>query len=150
MSWFHHKPDPIDERERAIDAEIAALKERIDQLSRTTEPPKPKLRSTALPPGATAVEGRPPAEASARRDEPRRLPGTLETPEPPRAWDRFLEWLRGPPPNNPKLVNYLAAGSIQGLRPLRYEKRIARNRVLFLGGCLALAIYVICNLIFNR
>jgi hypothetical protein len=33
---------------------------------------------------------------------------------------------------NPKLVNYLAAGSIQGLRPMRYEKRVARNRVLAL------------------
>lgn len=33
---------------------------------------------------------------------------------------------------NPKLVNYLAAGSIQGLRPLRYEKRVARNRFIVL------------------
>jgi hypothetical protein len=38
----------------------------------------------------------------------------------------------GPSANNPKLVNYLAAGSIQGLRPLRYEKRVARNRVIAL------------------
>jgi hypothetical protein len=30
-------------------------------------------------------------------------------------------------------VNYLAAGSIQGLRPMRYEKRVARNRVLFIA-----------------
>ena len=28
------------------------------------------------------------------------------------------------------LVSYLAAGGIQGLRPLRYEKRVARNRFI--------------------
>ena len=38
----------------------------------------------------------------------------------------------GPSATNPKLVNYLAAGGIQGLRPMRYEKRIARNRFVFL------------------
>jgi hypothetical protein len=42
---------------------------------------------------------------------------------------------------NPKLVNYLAAGSIQGLRPMRYEKRVARNRFLFIVlGVLALLV----------
>ena len=37
---------------------------------------------------------------------------------------------RGRSAANPKLVSYLAAGSIQGLRPLRYEKRGARNRFI--------------------
>lgn len=37
-----------------------------------------------------------------------------------------------PPPANEKLVNYLAAGGIQGLRPLRYERRVARNRMIFI------------------
>jgi len=27
-------------------------------------------------------------------------------------------------------VNYLAAGGVHGLRPLRYEKRVARNRFI--------------------
>jgi hypothetical protein len=31
-------------------------------------------------------------------------------------------------------VHYLAAGGVQGLRPLRYEKRVARNRfILFVA-----------------
>ena len=46
-----------------------------------------------------------------------------------------------PPASNPKLVNYLAAGSIQGLRPLRYEKRVARNRFIFLVVVLVLALW---------
>ena len=29
-------------------------------------------------------------------------------------------------------MNYLAAGGVQGLKPLRYEKRVARNRVVVL------------------
>jgi hypothetical protein len=29
-------------------------------------------------------------------------------------------------------VSYLAAGGIQGLRPMRYEKRVARNRFILL------------------
>ena len=44
---------------------------------------------------------------------------------------RIKNHFRGPSTANPKLVNYLAAGSIQGLRPMRYEKRVARNRFLF-------------------
>ena len=45
-------------------------------------------------------------------------PGTL--------WERISRNFRKPPvSNNPKLVNFLAAGSIQGLRPLRYERRVA-------------------------
>ena len=46
--------------------------------------------------------------------------------------DRIKRHLSGPPAANPKLINYLAAGNIQGLRPLRYEKRVARNRFIAL------------------
>ena len=45
---------------------------------------------------------------------------------------RFRMHFRGPSTTNPKLVSYLAAGGIQGLRPLRYEKRVARNRFIAL------------------
>jgi hypothetical protein len=48
------------------------------------------------------------------------------------AWRRLQRALNGPAAHNPKLVSYLAAGSIRGLRPLRYEKRIARNRFIVL------------------
>jgi hypothetical protein len=43
---------------------------------------------------------------------------------------RIRNHFRGPSTTNPKLVHYLAAGGVQGLRPLRYEKRVARNRFL--------------------
>src|SRR5689334_4334149 len=38
----------------------------------------------------------------------------------PGAWRRMIGFFRGPATHNPKLVSYLAAGSIRGLRPLRY------------------------------
>ncbi len=61
---------------------------------------------------------------------------------------RIKGYFQGPSTTNPKLVSYLAAGGIQGLRPLRYEKRVARNRfialVIFLFIVLLglLAVYV--------
>jgi len=49
---------------------------------------------------------------------------------------RIRNHFRGPSTTNPKLVSYLAAGGIQGLRPLRYEKRVARNRFILLVAVL--------------
>ena len=56
----------------------------------------------------------------------------------------------GPPTSNPKLVNYLAAGSVQGLRPLRYEKRVARNRLLLLLAILIAVLWGLAVIIFGR
>ena len=53
---------------------------------------------------------------------------------------RIRDHFRGPSTTNPKLVSYLAAGGIQGLRPLRYEKRVARNRFIFFVVILFLAL----------
>src|SRR5207237_506627 len=36
-------------------------------------------------------------------------------------FQRLRNQFRGPSTTNPKLVSYLAAGGIQGLRPMRYE-----------------------------
>jgi hypothetical protein len=53
---------------------------------------------------------------------------------------RIRNHFRGPSTNNPKLVHYLAAGGVQGLRPLRYEKRVARNRFIFFVAILFFAL----------
>jgi len=50
----------------------------------------------------------------------------------PAAWNRLMRYLRGEPPQNQKLIKYLAAGNIQGLRQLRYEKEVARRRFIVL------------------
>jgi hypothetical protein len=50
----------------------------------------------------------------------------------PALWTRLRNHFRRPTTTNPRLVNYLAAGGVHGLRPMRYEKRVARNRFILL------------------
>ena len=59
----------------------------------------------------------------------------------PGAWRRMVNYFRGPSTHNPKLVSYLAAGSIRGLRPLRYEKRVARNRFIMMSIFFVVVLY---------
>lgn len=59
----------------------------------------------------------------------------------PGAWRRMTGYFRGPATHNPKLVSYLAAGSIRGLRPLRYEKRVARNRFIMMSIFFVVVLY---------
>jgi hypothetical protein len=166
MGLFKKKEetDPISDRARALNQQIAALESEIKRLDAqlSQAPPPPKLRSTALPHGAVSMASHAPAPATpaAGASEPifeevdqKRLKSRTETLSTPehfndlgvRKYDliaflrRIKNHFRGPSTANPRLVSYLAAGSIQGLRPMRYEKRVARNRflvffiILFLG-----------------
>ena len=47
-------------------------------------------------------------------------------------WNGLKNHVSGPTGNNPAMVRMLAAGSLHGLRPLRRERRVARNRFIFL------------------
>lgn len=162
MGLLSHKKDPTTEYGRALNAEIAALEEQIQQLQQELEKPKPRLRSTAVPNAPPAPKAVPPA-TPANHDpifEPvdrQRLKTDLDHATPEHfndlgvrkydllsAWQRVANHFRGPTASNPKLVQFLAAGSIQGLRPLRYEKRVARNRLIVLIGLLLLALWGLC------
>jgi len=163
MGFLKKKADPISERARALSAQIAALESQIQLLStqqdRALEQAQrhPRLRTTAIPHGPTVptstASTAPVLEPVFEDLDAQRLHGQQEAETPdhyndlgvrkydlPAAWRKFLKHFQGPPSSNPRLVNYLAAGSIQGLRPLRYEKRIARNRCLFFLVCLILAL----------
>ena len=152
MAWFRKKPDPISDRARALNDEIAKRESQIQQLEAQLQRDhaQPRLRSTALPHGST-VSHPGPEPAAPRAQEPifeevgqdllkARSEGTT-TPEHynelglrkydlPALVRRIRSHFRGPSTSNPKLVSYLAAGGIQGLRPLRYEKRVARYRFI--------------------
>jgi hypothetical protein len=168
MGLFKKKADPISDRARALSEEIAALEAQIKRLGAKgqTAPVAnaPRLRSTAMPQGAAAYAPAPPQPPPAPREpifeevDQNRLQAKEEADTTPghyndlgiRKYDlaaflrRIKNNFRGPSTMNPKLVNYLAAGSIQGLRPMRYEKRVARNRFLFIFlGVLALLIGLI-------
>jgi hypothetical protein len=145
------KPDPISDRSRALNDQIAALEAQIKKLdAQIQRAPTPRLRSTAIPHGATVARTPepppPPPPATAHEpvfEEIKPLSDTVETAAPdqfnelgvrkydlPGLFSRIRNHFRRPTTSNPRLVTYLAAGGVQGLRPMRYEKRVARNRFL--------------------
>jgi hypothetical protein len=166
MSQPKKKPDPITDKARALNDEIAALEAQIKKLdTQLQRTPTPKFRSTTTPHGATTPHAfekpAPPKPEPVFEDIKHGLltPGAEnQTPEIyndlgvrkydlPALWNRIRNHFRGPTTNNPRLVNYLAAGGVQGLRPLRYEKRVARNRVIGLAFFLLLLLLGIVLLI---
>ncbi len=160
MAFFASKPDPLADRSKRLTQEIARLKKEIASLNAAAVPAAtPRLRSTAFGdvihrpsmgeiPSEKILPPPPRGVRTGRPDRPGRpaLIHPMIAPADPRdpyynelgvrkydlltAWKRLKGHLRGPTSNNPRMVNYLAAGSIQGLRTLRYERRVARNRFL--------------------
>lgn len=164
------KADPISERARALNDQIASLEAEIKRLDNQLQhTPVPRLRSTAVPHGATvarAVEPPPPAHVAHEPvfEEVKLLRPADETTAPdqfnefgvrkydlPGLFGRLRQHFRRPTTSNPRLVTYLAAGGVQGLRPLRYEKRVARNRFILLVVFLfAILLGVISIFVHNR
>jgi hypothetical protein len=161
MAWFKKKSDPLSERARALSSQIASIEAEIKRLdARLQRGPSSPREPHAVPPSAPAspdssgeLPAAQPPPAPRRAEAPvfeDMAPPPLEaqselgtTPDHynelgvrkydlPALLRRLRNHFRGPSTTNPKLVSYLAAGGIQGLRPLRYEKRVARNRFIAL------------------
>ncbi|MEJ0088602.1 MAG: hypothetical protein WDM80_02460 [Limisphaerales bacterium] len=154
MALSKKKVDPISARARTLNDQIAALESEIKKLdTQIQRAPTPRLRSTALPHGANVPYSAepPPAPRPATHEpvfekinqEPLQARADSESPDHfnelgvrkydlPALWARLKNHFRGPTSSNPRLVNYLAAGNVHGLRPMRYEKRVARNRFILL------------------
>ena len=153
MSLSKKKPDPLSDRARDLTNEIAALEAEIKKLSSksaTASPVAtpaaggPKIRSTITPFQATPPPK--PAPEPVFEDVSRNTVAAVPTVEKTelfnelglRKYDlpaliaRLRNRLRSPTTSNPRLISYLAAGGVQGLRPLRYEKRVARERFIIL------------------
>lgn len=193
MGLFKKKPDPISERAKLLNDQIAALESEIKKLAEkkssegsstasAASPPaspfaaapspraaavtgsQPRLRSTALPHGgASAGTGAAPQEPIFEEVGQSRIQAEMESATPAHyndlgvrkydlasAWQRLKNHFKGPVTSNPKLVHYLSAGSIQGLRPLRYEKRVARNRFIFFAVALLIVLWGLIALIVSR
>ncbi len=167
MGFSRKKRDPITEKAQALNEQIASLEAQIKELSTATEAPTPRFRSSAVPRNYAG-----PMEKSHREPQPsehfEEVDHTpLQSAEPRvksdhfndmgvrkydllAAWQRFKDHFKPPPASNPKLVSYLAAGSIQGLRPMRYEKRVARNRFVLLVMVLLLMLWGILAVVFRH
>ncbi len=169
MDWLKKKSDPVSERAQALSSEIEALEAQIkqldDQLHRA--PAHPRLRSTAVPHGATINHPHVDTDSAtcaptAAHSEPvfeeisqERITARNEMPNSQEYFNEFgvrkydfpalIQRLRvfftGPSTSNPKLVNYLAAGGVHGLRPLRKEKRVARNRFILFSALLFVVLF---------
>jgi hypothetical protein len=168
MGFLRKKSDPISDRTHALNAEIAALQGEIKKLNAGLEQTKtqPRLRSTALP---HSMAPSPPAAPAGHTEvfetvDHERITAPAENQSSPEhyndlglrkydlvaVWRRFRNLFRRPPPSNPKLLNLLAAGNFQGLRPLRYEKRVARNRFIALVIFFVLLLYGIFTMFFRH
>lgn len=158
MGLFHKKNDPIKDRDKNLAAEIDQLEEQIRALQGVLKSAEnePRVRQTALPGRANAARPSSPPEPAPtgvpaepvfepvdqqRLQSPagnpfhdQRDPHALKREGSTPVWERFVRYFRGPTSSNPKLVSYLAAGNIHGLQPLRYERRVARNRLLLWIG----------------
>ncbi len=156
MALFRKKSDPLSERARALEAEIAALQEQIKRAEsdETLWPGTPRLRSTTLADGRKA-EAPPAPTAPVFEDvDQKRLkaaaavsavPAHPELAPRPRGaagtWQNLRRHFGFTPAGNPKLVKLLDSGQIQGLRPLRHERRVARNRFFLLCAVLLAVLY---------
>ena len=165
------KNDPISDRSRALTDQIAALESEIQKLdTQLQRAPTPKFRSTAIPHGATIARAHEPAPSPPQPvQEPvfekvKPLSDTEETATPdqfnelgvrkydlPALFNHIRNHFRRPTTSNPRLVAYLAAGGVHGLRPMRYEKRVARNRFIFFAIVLFVILFgTICVFMRNH
>ncbi len=170
MGFFKKQPDPLTARSRDLTAKIAALETEIKKLSvkRGQIQAQPRLRSTTLPGGHAILPAperlapplREPIFEEVDQDRVKAHPEPSDTEghfnergvrkyDLAGAWRRLLDHFHGPTANNRKFISYLAAGSIQGLRPLRYEKRVARRRLFALSGLFFLILWGILAYFFR-
>ncbi len=151
MGLFRKKNDPIKDREKNLASEIDQLEDQIRALKGVLKqaeldpqgtPPAPPVRRPAARPAAAVEPAKTPAEpvfepvdqqrlqAAANPFKEKHDPRALQREGSTSLFEKVARYFRGPTSSNPKLVSYLAAGNIHGLQPLRYERRVARNRLL--------------------
>jgi hypothetical protein len=148
VGWFTKPKDPIDARQAELDREIAEIQKRIADLSTQPLPPaRPVARGPVADPGPVRPMPAPRPGEAAISDAPHVPPGRFNLVE---AWHRFVERLAGRPRSASGLVTLMAAGSVHGLRPLRYERKIARRRFLLSLGFLLLVLYGIARAVFRN
>jgi hypothetical protein len=168
MGLFRKKSDPLAQRAQSLNRRIAELEAEISRLNHGLEPPPnaatqrpaassrpatPKPKPSTPPSHEPVFEEMPtrPFESSKQPPAPGRESVELGLKRPlwSEGWRRLKRQFVDPPPTNEKLVNYLAAGSIQGLRSLRYERRIARNRIIFICVVLGLLLWGVLAVVWH-
>lgn len=132
-------------------------------------PDKPRFRTTVNPRGVSPVHGIEPHEVDffARRDRPVDFSLESEAPAksksadanktvPPTAQPKVLQVINDflnlfnkpkPQPQQERLASYLTTGSFQRLKPLRYERRVARTRLIILGVIITVIVILLIKFV---
>jgi hypothetical protein len=156
MALFGKKSDVISARSKVLNREIADLEAKIKKLSSAPAPKTREIRpanlqeakSASAEPVFETLPAKPSSMVSARPEDAAHF-NEMGL----RKYDlvSLLARIRGQfqrrPTQSPKLIQLIAAGNIHGLRPLRYEKRVARNRFIFVATVLALVVWGIVAMI---
>jgi len=163
MPLFKKKLDPLTDRSKELAREIASLEAEIQKLSSRPEPrPAPAPANTPTGPTLRAsVKANDPVFEEVKVKQLASHPDGESTSshyndlgmrkyDLTALWRRIRNHFYGTPTQNPKLINYLAAGSIHGIRPLRYESRIARNRFIAFAILLAAILWFIIAYFLNH
>ena len=163
MAWLKRNQDPISAKAKQLNAEIAALEAQIRRLDSRLQheqlAPAPRVTPTprAVPPARTPAPAAPaprPPDLVIEGGSRSLLTDRAEPPSTPEHFNEFgvrkydlvaalgriRRWFRPNAPSNPQLLKLFAAGNIEGLRPLRGEKRKARRRFLILAAVLLAAL----------
>lgn len=134
MRWFGRKKsgDPLHHREQQLEEEMRRLRREVGRLSSQSPPsaPPPGPSSPLSRPFSAPV--RPPLAPDVDRASGHYNEFGVAKFDMGATFRRLVSHFRGPTSNNPRMAKMLAAGSIQGLRTLRYERRVARNRFMAL------------------
>jgi len=179
MGLFDRHRDPIEEQRRELERELQRVRKQIRRLEthgeqQASRAPLPESRPLGAPTQRRRRPAPPPTPANDPifEETPDQEPATVSVAEGVdpaatgesrelynhaglRKYDlvglfrRIRASVLGASEDDKKLINYLAAGSIHGLRPLRHEKRVARNRALVAAGALVAALWFVIYQIFN-
>lgn len=142
---------PLERRLRELEEEERSLQQHLKEVSRkarrmenlTSEPgfskTEPRVASTVPRPGTL-----PP--------EPEPVPLEEPAPEPPPARTASAPGMapRNPAPRGPEqFANYFSSGSFGSTRPLGHERRVMRNKAIFMLILVALAAFLVYQLAFG-
>ncbi len=134
---------PTSERESALARRLRELEEEERRVRQTMKDVNRKLRR--LERGApVALEPRPPMEA-----QPLQTPSPRDPEQPLRpATGAVTSTPRLGPSEDKRFANYFASGSFVKPRPLGRERRVQRNKAIFLLMFALLMAYLVYHLVF--
>ena len=130
MAWLKKKSDPLSERERALNSEIAALEAQIKRLDSTLQhgSTHARFRSTAVPHGATIPHTAQPVEPA-----PAATATVPAAPAAPKLHEPIFEEVGEPlksrvePPNTPEHYNELGVRKYDFTTLVRWFQNLFRR-----------------------